>query len=116
MTNTTFVNSDVALTGTTNCWIEVKLPRDTSQTTAPPAGYEGNSVTGWLDMTKPALPLKWQNGAGCYRGTPTATQIEVDFGKGKSTTYAGGYVLFRITAPSTWTGSIETITITPLNA
>jgi len=112
LTNTTFVNSDVTLTEN-NCWIEVKLPKDNTKPT-PPSGLEGGSVTGWLDMTKPALPFQWFNGAGAYRGTPTSTVIDVDFGQGKSTFYAGGNVLFRITAPSTWTGSIESIILSTL--
>ena len=112
LSDTTFVNSNVNLSDN-NCWIEVKLPHDTSKP-QPPSGLVGNSVTGWLDMTKPALAGRWNNGDGVYRGSPTPTVIEVDFGQGKSTFFSGGYVLFRITAPSSWSGHINSITLTPL--
>jgi len=115
LSNTVFVNADQDFTNSNQCWIEVKLPHDTSRSipVSLPA-LIGSSVTGWLDMTKKALPGQWNDGNGVYTGTPTGTQIDIDFGQGKSTYYSGGYILFRITAPPIWTGHISKITVTTI--
>jgi hypothetical protein len=105
--STNFVSSTSALSGN-NCWIEAKLPRDTTATSA----LVNNAVTGWMDMTKPYLPSEnWLDGSGSLKGTrPTSSNgnWEVTFGT-RGTVLSGGYILLRITAPSTWTGHISQI-------
>jgi hypothetical protein len=108
-----FQNVNTTLGGQ-NLWVEVKLPTDPSRGT-PPGGLINGAVTGWMDITKPFDPsppsgTSWDNGAGAYTGSPTTTNFIVDFGK-RNTFYSGGYVLLRITAPSTWSGNINEIRI-----
>jgi hypothetical protein len=105
--STTFVSSTTALTGN-NCWAEVKLPRNPSATPA----LVGGAVTGWMDMTKAFVTSEnWANGSGSLKGTrPTSTggNWDVTFGT-RGTVLTNGYILFRITAPPTWTGHITQI-------
>ena len=118
LVNTIFVNADTDLDNN-ECWIEIKIPKDPDKPN-PPGGLEGNAVTGWMDMTKKFDPnppgglSPWRNGAGCYRGTPTATQIDVDLGGGKSTGASNGYIVFRLTASPNWNGYIENIELSTL--
>jgi hypothetical protein len=106
--STAFINSTTSLSGN-NCWAEVKLPRNPS---ASPA-LVGGAITGWMDMTKPFIDSEnWANGSGSLKGTrPTTSNSswEVTFGS-RGTVLSGGYILFRITAPSTWIGHISQIT------
>ena len=112
LSDTNFVNANITLSGN-NCWCEVKLPKDTTRPSLPPGtSLIGGAVTGWLDMTKKAFDGQSNDGNGAYRGSPSftnPTSIEVDFRAGRSTFFSNGYVLLRITAPSSWTGHISSI-------
>jgi hypothetical protein len=115
LTDTTFVPVNTTLEGN-ECWCEVKLPKSNNRAN-PPAGLIGGAVTGWLDLSKPAFDNQQFNGGGAFRGSPSLVNpsvIEVDFRSGRSTRYSEGYILFRITAPSSWTGHIQNITCTGL--
>lgn len=115
--DTTFVNATTPLTFN-NCWCEVKIPRFTGAPTLPPGtNLINGAVTGWLDLTKKAFPGSSNNGDGAHRGNPSfvnPTVIEVDLGPGRGTLYSSGYVLLRITAPSSWKGTINSIVIKEL--
>ena len=115
-TGTTFVSPNVTLSGQ-NCWVEVKLPY--AGGAQPESGLIGGAVTGWLDMTKPFVNGNWTNGSGAYTNAVTPPVIsgqnwEIDFGQGYGTIYSSGYVLFRLTAPSSWTGAILSIGLTSI--
>jgi len=116
--DTNFVTATTTLTGN-DCWCEVKIPRYTGGLSLPPGtNLIGGAVTGWLDMRKQAFPGFSNNGDGAYRGNPSFTNptvIEVDLGPGRGTLYSSGYVLLRITAPSSWKGHINSIVIKELN-
>jgi hypothetical protein len=110
-TSTSFVNSNVALSGN-NVWVEVKLPYN--GTTPPvPFGLVSGSVTGWMDATKSFTTGNYTDGSGCLSGSipsTSGTVWKVSFGT-QGTQYANGIVIFRITAPSSWTGWISSISV-----
>jgi hypothetical protein len=101
-TGTTFVNSNTQLNNSTNCWIEVKLPGTST------------AVTGWLDMTKPYKTGLSADGDGANKNGTVIPVSEgdwlINFGQ-KGTVESSGYVLLRITAPSSWSGNISNITL-----
>ena len=100
--NTSFITSTQSLTGN-NLWVEVKLP----------------SVTGWMDATKSFSTGEYTDGSGCLRGTypPTTSgdPWKVTFGT-KGTADSNGIVIVRITAPSSWTGWINSIQVSGSSA
>jgi hypothetical protein len=103
-TGTTFVKATTILNNNTNCWIEVKLPGTST------------AVTGWLDMTQPFKSGFSANGDGANQfGTTipsSGANWTINFGQ-KGTAASSGYVLFRITAPASWSGNISNISLTP---
>lgn len=109
--NTNFTNANQTLSGN-NLWIEIKLPYDTNFVGVVPGGTQSSgSVTGWLDLTKPFSSGQYSDGSGCYEGSlPTSSGQDwlINFGI-KGTLYSRGFVLLRITAPSSWTGNITSI-------
>lgn len=103
-TATFFVKANTALTNN-NCWIEVKLPGS------------GTFVTGWLDMTQPFKSGFSSDGDGANQNgfviPVSGVNWTVNFGL-RGTVESSGYVLLRITAPSSWSGNISSITVTPV--
>lgn len=112
---TTFVKSDVALTGN-NAWIEIKLPYGSG--TVPGGLQTSGSVTGWMDATQPFDPNignPYGDGAGCLEGSVPTTSFTdwlINFGQ-KGSEYSNGYVLLRITVGPSYTGKISQINLEP---
>lgn len=111
-TNFVSVTTELKNTNPTNCWIEVKLPTDTSRPI--PGGLVDGGVTGWMDLTQKFDPGYWGNGKGAYTGnflqSGGVANVVAEFGN-RNTYYSNGYVLLRITASPFWTGSISKVLV-----
>ena len=118
--STTFVPLTSALDNNSKCYIEIKLPHDTTRSAAQlQGGLIGGAsgpVTGWLDAVAPFDPaVTPTNGKGCnLTGLVPASggTWDIQFG-GRTTFYSGGVVLVRITAGKDWQGYIQRIELIP---
>lgn len=108
-TSTTFVADTTPLTGN-SVWVHLKLPTGT-----------GGAGTGWLDcfpsFNQSTLTSTNYQSGGIYFGTYGASKTlggnwGLSLGSGRSTQNSDGYVVLRITVPSTWTGSFDSISLT----
>lgn len=84
--------------------ISIKLPQG------------GGSGTGWLDITKPFVEPNFSDGDGCYAATYGNDQSIPSINWGltvgtRNTASSYDKVYYRITAPSTFTGSLTEISI-----
>ena len=109
---TTFVPVGTSLNNNSNCYLEFKLPYN--ETNLPTGGLIDGSVTGWLDASKDfSGQVTLSDGAGC-RGQSqnpiSGATWSINFGQ-RETGNSSGRVLMRITAGPSWTGYIETVTL-----
>jgi hypothetical protein len=111
--NTTIVPLTTALSGN-NIHVEVKLPFFGSSS----GPYGG--ITGWLDAATTLNTGTYPNpinGAGCMSSTlPILGGYNIQIGWSGTNIGSGGsngYLLMRISAPSSWSGNIRQITVTP---
>jgi hypothetical protein len=109
---TTFVPVGTSLNNNSNCYLEFKLPYN--GTNLPTGGLIDGSVTGWLDASKDfSGQVTLSDGAGC-RGQSqnpiSGATWSINFGQ-RETGNSSGRVLMRITAGPSWTGYIETVTL-----
>lgn len=92
-----------SLSNTNNFAIQIKLPGASS------------AHTGWLDISRPFnSPFSGVDNLGIQSGG-TVNLNNTPFGLNIgtfNTVNSSGYVLLRVTAPSKWTGSIDTISFT----
>lgn len=100
--NTTFVKKSVALSGN-NLWMEILAPNTTKDA-------NGNVV--WKDAVEPHNAN--DRDIGCFAGTfgdtiPTNWGITLG---AENTSTSGHVIVVRITASPTWTGNIDSITLT----
>jgi hypothetical protein len=96
--SSTFVNTGGSLSGN-QLTVEMKLPGSSSET------------TGWMDCTKSFATGQHNDGDGCINGVGSlslGSYTDLTVGT-KSTAASSGYVVIRITAPSSWSGSITQI-------
>jgi hypothetical protein len=99
-------------TSTSQIYLEFKLPYKGSE--LPPGGtVSDGGVTGWMDAGKGFLPGQYENGAGCWDQTNSATaSIAVTFGV-KNTYFSNGIILMRITTGPNYTGQILSAIVNP---
>jgi hypothetical protein len=95
----TFVPKTTALTGN-NIWVEMKLP----------------SATGWLDCWSPFSTGAWADGNGAYASNyGNARTLNGNWGLttgARGNFNSGGYIVFRITTASSFTGQLTGMTLT----
>ena len=112
--NTIVVGVNTQLSGN-NIWVEVKLPYMGSPLGGITLQPDG-AVTGWLDAGSEIPSMSptslHSDGIGCAETlySISSTNIRVNLGT-YYTTLSSGYILLRITAPRTWVGSIDQITV-----
>lgn len=106
-----------------NCWLEIKIPAETSVGTGLEAG---GAVTGWMDATKGFNNL-WSDGSGCFSPSDSSpvspfsgtlqnsstNRWGINFGT-RGMFQSKGYFILRVTAGKDWTGRITGITMFPL--
>jgi hypothetical protein len=103
--------SFASLSSTGNFAIQIKLPGISS------------AVSGWLDISRTTAGSLTSDDTGIYSGSGvgpippgvlpnlSGTAFALSIGA-LNTSSSGGYVVLRITAPSKWTGNVDTITFT----
>ena len=92
---TSYINSNVAISGNQNVWIEVKWP----------------GQTGWLDATRVFVSRSITDGnGGSVNVTPMSPPGAIRF-MVTSGTLTSTYLMVRITAGPDWTGYISRITV-----
>lgn len=98
-------------------FLECKLPLASGKTGFQTPGVPINTLsqaTGWLDCYS-NYNTSWGNGSGCrsgFAGTSNDQTVTLEFGGSGGTEKSDGYVLVRITLPSSTSVSIDSITIT----